>query len=118
MKTTITILATIFTLQAGILLAGNDDAGTRGETTSVSMASLAPVTPVEATFEDAVVMFGFAGLAPVTPAEATFEDVPADIIPDLAPLTPAAADFEDAADAVTIDLQSLAPVTPAEADFE
>jgi hypothetical protein len=59
-------------------------------------------------------------LAPATPLEATFEDMPSELIfsVNLAPTTPAVADFEDAGTDLQIDLESLAPATPTEADFE
>ena len=119
MKATFTILTAVFTLQAGILFAGN-------ETISVPVANestvitLAPSAPLEATFEDvATAVIDFVAIAPVTPVEATFSDVTPDAsidLTNLAPLTPVVADFNDAID-TTIDITALAPVTPA-ADFE
>jgi hypothetical protein len=144
MKATTIIMASALALSAGILFAGNDRFSTTisTETSTITLAAVAPTTPMEATFEDFAAVNEFAGLVPVTPAEATFEEftevsefaglapvmpseasfeeIPSDMISidDLAPLTPDAADFEDAVDSVTIDNSVLAPVTPAEADFE
>jgi len=95
MKVTITLLAAVLTLQAGILVAGNDNLAPVSNENS--MISLAPATPVEATFED-VVTINLIDFLPVTPSEATFDDKPA-LMPsiiDLSPETPAVADFEDA----------------------
>jgi hypothetical protein len=118
MKTIITILATVLALQVNVIFAGNDEVSTPAAN-SVSSISLAPTTPVEATFEDEVVMNEIAGLAPVMPSEATFEDaVPVAEISGLIPVTPVVADFEDTAEVITIDITALAPVTPLEADFE
>jgi hypothetical protein len=144
MKATTTIITLMLALSAGILLAGNDRFSTTisTETSTITLAAVAPgtpreatfedfaavtefaglvpVTPAEATFEEFVVMSDFAGLAPVMPSEASFEEIPSDMVSinDLAPLTPVAADFEDAIESVAIDNSVLAPVTPAEADFE
>ena len=122
MKTTTIIIAAIFTLQAGILLAGNDNISTAvsNETPAITFAVLAPSTPVEATFEEMTLVNEALSLVPVTPAEATFEETPSDIISlvMLAPAAPRTADFNDFVDAVTIDPASLAPVTPSTASFE
>ncbi len=47
MKTTTIIIAAIFTLQAGILFAGNDKISTAvsNETSSMTILALAPSTP-------------------------------------------------------------------------
>ena len=114
------IFAAALTLQAGILFAGNESssAPVTGESTLIT---LAPSVPAVATFEefDAVVS-DVAFLAPSTPAEADFTDaVPAsdaDVMV-LAPPTPAVADFNDSTE-VSTDITALIPVTPLVADFE
>jgi hypothetical protein len=122
MKTTTIIIAAIFTLQAGILFAGNDNISTSVsiETPAITFAVLAPSTPVEATFEEMPMLNETASLTPVAPAEASFEEMPSDMFSllMLAPATPITADFNDFVDAVTIDPASLAPVTPSTASFE
>ncbi|MEI7727818.1 MAG: hypothetical protein WCK09_22115 [Bacteroidota bacterium] len=122
MKTTTIIIAAIFTLQASILFAGNDNISTpvTNETAAIILTTLAPSTPVEATFEEMIPVNEINSLIPVTPSEATFEEMPAEMISlvMLAPVTPVTADFNDSTDSVTIDSSTLAPVTPATADFE
>ena len=97
MKATTIIIAAFLTLQAGILFAGNDNitAPAANETSMISLASLAPSTPLEATFEE-IVTVNMADLMPSVPAEATFEDMTSEMNPpvDFAPVTPAVADFE------------------------
>ena len=96
---TITLTA-IFCLQAVAIFAdGTDERSTANysEAASVTLISLAPSTPMEATFEE-VSLFN--------------------VIADLAPGTPTVADFEDDVIVMTVDNGILAPVTPAEADFE
>ena len=63
------------------------------------MISLAPATPAEATFEE-VSIVDVATLIPVLPFTATFDDMPVTIpsISDLSPETTAVAEFEDAVD--------------------
>ncbi|MCX6268866.1 MAG: hypothetical protein NTW16_16190 [Bacteroidetes bacterium] len=121
MKATTIIIAAILSLQAGNLFAGNEisSAPVTNESVTLTLAALAPVTPLEATFEEIPEMNEVSFLAPVSPAEATFEDMPCepDLIVDFAPTTPSVADFEEAIDEI-INATSLAPVTPAEADFE
>ncbi len=92
------IIATLLVLQVNHLWAGNDIVASpvNNTTTTILLSSLAPVTPKEATFEDAVAP-DFTSLAPVTPAEAAFEET---------------------TEPVVLDIHSLAPVTPAVADFE
>jgi hypothetical protein len=119
MKTTITILAAVLTLNAGILFAGATTfSGT--ETIESSIVTLAPATPIEATFEDAnIAVIDFSAIIPSTPAEADFSDVAPEAgidLTNLVPVTPAVADFNDAIE-VTIDINALAPVTPS-VDFE
>ena len=122
MKATTIIIASVLALQVNILLAGNE--ATLGpvtnETATITLASLAPSTPTEVTFEEVVEMNEFANLAPMIPSEATFEDMPSEIasIVDLAPMTPTVAEFEDAVDMITVNVIDLAFVTPDEADFE
>ncbi|MCX6268848.1 MAG: hypothetical protein NTW16_16100 [Bacteroidetes bacterium] len=122
MKTTTTILAIIFTLQIGVLFAGNEIVTTPATeaASSLNILSLAPSSPVEATFEDIVVDNTFFGLSPITPTVASFEDFSTELISvkDISPIIPSVADFSDAIDQVTFDPGQLSPVTPFEADFE
>jgi hypothetical protein len=122
MKTMTLTIATLLTLQAGILFAGNETASApvTNESTVLATASFAPVTPAEATFEDFTTVIEITALQPLTPAEASFEDMPSGpaSITDLAPVTPAVADFTDAPVVTTVDPAALAPVAPSEADFE
>jgi hypothetical protein len=110
------IIATILALQVNVLFAGNDITSTPAANAiaAITLTSLTPTVPVEATFEDAIDMTDFASLAPTTPAEAQFEDINYETVTamNLAPVTPAA-DFEDG-----IDVSSLTPAIPVEADFE
>lgn len=113
------ILAAVFTLSMNVLFAGNDGAPMNSESISFQ-ASLAPVTPAAATFEDVndVPASAFM-LAPLTPADADFSDTAAEEIIDisaLAPVAPVDADF-DSTDAQAVNVSALAPVTPAVADF-
>ena len=123
MKTIFTLLAAIFTLQAGIIFADNNtfSAPASSANSTSFITFLAPVTPAEATFEvDIASTIDFANLAPVVPIEADFNDVAPESAIDLLnlmPVTPAEADFYDAPDGV-VDIHALAPVTPAVADFE
>jgi len=116
MKATAVILAAIFTLQAGILFAGIDNAPAANDKSTISFA---PVTPAEATFEDATTI-SVVDLMPLTPAEASFDDMPA-VLPsvgNLSPATTSEVDFEDMVEVTVYDNGLLAPITPAEADFE
>jgi hypothetical protein len=121
MKTSTIIFAAVLTLQAGILFAGNENssAPVTNEAATITMASLSPATPAEATCEEFVAEAGISSLVPVTPSEAAFEDMPGDLAStfDLAPVTPVTADFEDVVE-MTIDISTLAPSTPASAEFE
>ena len=120
MKSTITILAAVLTLNAGIVFAGNETISSPVANES-AVITLAPSAPLEATFEDATTaVIDFVAIAPTTLVEATFSDVAPDAIVDLtslAPITPVLADFEEVID-VTIDITALAPVAPVAADFE
>ncbi|MEI7660820.1 MAG: hypothetical protein WCK34_01420 [Bacteroidota bacterium] len=121
MKATNIIFAAVLTLQAGILFAGNNTSSdpVTGEAVTIMMASLAPVTPAVATFEEYAMASEVATLAPATPAEASFEDITADMtaVTALAPAAPLTADFEDVVEP-SGDFSFLAPATPAVADFE
>jgi len=122
MKAKSIILAAVLALQINVLLADNNNssAPVTNENYSANAMNLAPATPVEATFEEPVMLNDFADLAPVLPMEASFDDVAIETfsIFDLAPLTPVLAEFDDAVDAITIDNGTLSPVTTAEATFE
>ena len=124
--TTITIEAVLF-LQVSVLFAGNNETRSilNNEAVSFNTSILVPVTPSEATFEDATEIsaftFNFLILAPFTPVEADFSDVVPEKNIDLtilAPVTPAEAVFTDNTEDPAVDFSALAPVTPAEADFE
>jgi hypothetical protein len=123
MKATIITMAAVLALQMNVLFASSksfSETPVTNENSSISLISLTPTTPVEATFEDDATLMDYAELAPVTPNEATFEDMPSEITShaDLTPVTPTVADFDDATDTSTLDPNALAPVTPAEADFD
>ena len=122
MKAKSIIIAAVLALQINVLLADNTNssAPVTSETYSVNAMNLAPATPVEATFEESVIINDFADLAPALPMEASFDDMAIETVSimELAPLTPAIAEFDDAVDAITIDNGTLSPVTPAEASFE
>ena len=122
MKTTTILFAAVLTLQMNILFAGNDNTITpvSNENTSITMISISPSTPVEATFEEVVEINEIANFAPIMPSEASFEDMPSEMISivDLAPATPSTADFEETIDLIPSDIMALIPVTPVEAVFE
>lgn len=98
MKKFTMFIALLLVLQVNRISAGNDifAAPFNNATLTTLITSLAPVTPKEATFEDAVTA-DFSNLAPETPAEAT---------------------FNDALQTDTLSIRSLAPVNPSEANFE
>jgi hypothetical protein len=95
-------------------------------TLGIAATVLAPVTPAEATFEDAVEVnsttINLSVLAPSVPKIADFSDgAPSTEMSriNLAPVTPKEADFEDESEINTATtVQDLAPATPATADFE
>jgi hypothetical protein len=127
MKTTTIIIASVLSLQAMFLFAGNSETKSTvlSETVSFGISVLAPVTPAEATFEEITVSddfsFTFSELAPLAPIEADFSDVVPEKNLDLtilAPIIPAEADFTENIDDLTIIISTLAPLAPAEADFE
>ncbi len=117
MKATTIIIAAALTLSLNVLYASNDNitAPVANTNTTITLTSLAPIVPMEATFEDAIDMTDFASLAPSTPTEAQFEDISYESVAalNLPPVTPVIADFED-----ELDFNSLAPIIPVEADFE
>jgi len=109
MKLITIIFAAVFTLQVFSLFASGNDtrsASVKANITCTELNLLAPVTPAEATFEDAapafLTPFDIAALAPITPKEAEFE---------------AETDFNDVV-TPEVDIKTLAPALPAEADFE
>ena len=120
MKATFTIIAAVFTLQAGILFAGNETISTTVANES-AITTIAPSVPLEATFDDATIaVVDFVSIAPSTPVEADFSDVaPSESfdLMSLTPVTPVVADFNDSID-LTVDVSALAPVAPTSADFE
>ena len=118
MKSVKFIIAVALPLQIGVLFAGNESLTPVMEVNSaVSMMTLAPSTPVEATFEEVIVDNTFFGLSPVTPEFASFEDFSVELVSvmDLSPVVPSEADFSDT---VEFSINQLAPITPFEADFE
>jgi hypothetical protein len=121
MKTINILIAALFTLQVSVLFAANEsNVLTRIPVeTAPNLTALAPVTPVEATFEEVPnVTVDLNSLAPVVPVLAEFEEAALVIDPgSLAPVLPAEADFTDTVDQ-TIYIRSLAPVEPMVADFE
>lgn len=120
MKTITFTIATVLTLQAAVLFAGNESTTTSMTTESV-LITLAPSVPVVATFEDfEVPALDIAYFAPAMPLEADFTDVAPEtdiLVMNLAPVTPVAADFNDTVEAA-VDIRALSPVTPLTADFE
>ena len=117
MKATTIIIAAALALQVNVLFAGNDINSTPVANANVTIAltSLAPTVPVEATFEDVVVLNDFAYLALTTPTEAPFENLSYEMVSalNLAPAAPLTADVDEG-----IDFSSFAPFVPAHADFE
>ena len=69
MKATTIIIAAALTLSLNVLYASNDNitAPVANTNTTITLTSLAPIVPMEATFEDAIDMTDFASLAPSTP---------------------------------------------------
>jgi hypothetical protein len=100
MKAKSIIIAAVLALQINVLLADNNNSSAPAVivNNSVNAMSLAPATPMEATFEESVMINEFADLAPVLPQEASFDDI--------------------AMEAFTIDNGTLAPLAPSEASFE
>lgn len=118
MKSIKIIITVTLTLQFGFLFAGNEGYTPVMEVNSVtSMMTLAPSTPVEATFEEVVVENTFIDLSPITPEAATFEDFSLEMVSvkDLSPVVPSEADFSDT---IQISVDQIAPVTPIIADFD
>ena len=105
-KTAIT-LAAILGLQVNTIFAaessGNNPAVPGKVTPEISIRGIAPITPVEATFEDAGLVMALladvSALAPEVPAVADFEDagtIHEGLFPSLTgPAIPAEAGFED-----------------------
>ena len=125
MKATTIIIAAVLSLQVSVLFADNDKTRStvNNETLSINISTLAPVTPAEATFEDATettaFSFDLSVLTPVTPKEADFSDVIPEssmTMTNLAPVTPSEADFSDNTE--DHDFSALAPLAPAGAEFE
>ena len=119
MKATTTILAAVLTLSINVLFARNDGAAVISNMNSSTFTTLAPTTLVEASFEEVNDATASAFiLAPVSPIEADFSDAISETTIDiftLAPVTPIEADF--ASDEDTTNVSALAPVTPSAADF-
>jgi len=115
MKATTIIIAAALTLSVNVLFASNDNASAPLAKAIATLTLLAPTVPMEATFEDAVDMTDFASLAPVTPTEASIDEMNYEMVSalNLAPIVPLSAEVEE-----SDDFSSLAPIVPAEADFE
>lgn len=105
MKTTSIIFAAVLALQVSVLFGSNtgmkSGAG-NPSAMSITVNNLAPGTPLVASFEDGdefmPTLPAVSELAPVTPKEVTFEEaMPTPVINEaaLAPTTPAEADFID-----------------------
>jgi hypothetical protein len=77
MKATTIIIATVLSLLVSILFAGNNltSSTVNNDPVSINIISLAPVTPINADFNDTIEYqpFDLSTLAPVTPGEADFE---------------------------------------------
>ena len=128
MKAIIIIITAVLTLQAFSLFAFNADTKSGSnhiKTTITEMNALAPVTPAEASFEDAAVItfasVDVVAFAPVSPIIATFEDDVETgsglVLIDLAPVTRLEVDFNDFM-TPEADVTFLSPITPLEVDFE
>jgi hypothetical protein len=93
------IIAAVLTLNMNFVFAGNESPATPAvmENSVISLKSVAPVTPLDATFDEVSPEVNVLNLAPYTPGEACFEEL---------------------TEETTIDLSLIAPVTPEEADFE
>lgn len=141
MKTTFTIIATLFIIQSNLLFADGGNAQalftdhmlvTVREVHSFTdgippenlffVRDLIPSVPVEATFGDEITADELKSLSPENPGDADFND--SDLVPEsspaihsLAPVTPAAADFNDSDGSLIQIVPDLAPLTPKEADF-
>jgi hypothetical protein len=134
MKTTIYILAALFVMNFTLLSAGNPKiiivrVNIKTDKIHVHEAELAPVTPKEAFFNDSEPrpLYEISRLAPITSMEATFEEIQSDfIIPSIspfvlqkiAPVTPGEADFEETPIESISGIDLLAPVSPMAAAFE
>jgi hypothetical protein len=100
MKATTIIIAAVFSLLVSSSFADNNItvAPVAETNATISLVSLAPVTPAEATFEEIATLTDYTVFAPVTPVEADFNDndrVQPVETSTLAPATPAEADFSD-----------------------
>jgi len=122
MKTLTLIITVALALTAGVLSAStfHPIVPASKTVTELTLMKLAPVAPLEAPFDDALLTPGYSTLAPVVPMEAPFDEGETYMpVPNnLAPVIPAVADFDDDPATVTVDLKALAPVVPLEADFE
>ncbi|MCX6246160.1 MAG: hypothetical protein NTW10_00365 [Bacteroidetes bacterium] len=100
MKATKVIIAAVLILLGSSLFADNNItlAPVAEANATISLVSLAPATPVEATFEEIATQADYSVFAPVTPVEADFNNndlvQPVDFS-TLAPTTPSEADFSD-----------------------
>ena len=124
MKATTIIIAAVFSLQFSAVSADNPEGKYVNESykVNVSAINLAPVTPSEADFSDAVPepVVKAVTLAPVTPSEADFnDDLQITNVSEnrLAPSTPSTADFDDIVTFLPVT-NILLPVAPSKADFD
>ncbi len=130
MKTTIITLAFVSFFITNILAASNPDKDCSKTTTHescvvmhssvVCLASLSPVAPVEATFEDtdgaAYDLFNYSSLRPETPAEADFSEPSMPL--NLKPEVPLMADFNDTPEGLPSDLTSSTQDAPSATNFK
>ena len=94
MKTITIIITTVLALTFTSLSASTPNA-THPVTKTTVLSVLAPIIPMEASFDDAELTPEYSSLIPETPAEATFEETSAGLnYSDLAPIVPMTADFE------------------------
>lgn len=92
---TITIIITTVLALTFTSLSASTPAPTNPVTKSTVLSVLAPIIPMEASFEDAEFTTDYSSLLPETPAEATFEEATAIVdYAKLAPVVPTTADFE------------------------
>lgn len=69
------IITIILIMSAFAVYAGGDKIATNNTVNNeINNITLAPITPIEATFEDNMIFVDIDMLKPITPKEATFED--------------------------------------------
>lgn len=94
MKTITIIITAVLALSINILFASTPSA-THPVSNKTVLSILAPIIPMEASFDDADMIPDYSSLIPSTPAEATFEEASPNFdYSNLVPAFPATADFE------------------------